>query len=85
MTYIKTPVKAEMSYLSPNVNNNGVEIHKVAAIHLEEAAKHHYDAARHIEKGNYEKALDSTVKANEQQVLANVAHREVSKHHGLKI
>ena len=46
------------------------------ATHLETAAKHHLDAAKHNEADNHEKAALSTVKAQGHFVLANEAQRE---------
>jgi hypothetical protein len=64
-------------------NNKGIENHKSAAIHHQEAAKHHLEAINHHEKGNHEKAAQSTIRANGHSSLANDHQKEDAKHHAI--
>lgn len=57
-------------------NQKGIENHKRAASHLQEAAKHH-------ENGDEEKAAHSTLKAQGYHSLATEAQREDVRHHAL--
>lgn len=58
-----------------------VEYHQRAAKHIEAAAKHHLDAARHCEAGNLQKASRSVFLATIHINLAVKTHREVTKKH----
>lgn len=72
---MKTP---EPITKSQNVGNpkeemqKGIENHKLAASHFEEAAKYHLEAAKYQESGQREKADESSAKAREH---SNLAHR----------
>ncbi len=61
-----------------------IENHKKAAMHLEEAAKSHHEAAKHQEEGNLDKAASCTVKAHGHSTLAAEAQREVLKSQAVK-
>ena len=76
--------KTEKATATPTEIQKGIENHKKAAKHLEEAAKNHHDAAKHHEAGNHEKAAQSTVKAQGQVTLATEAQREDVKNHALQ-
>ena len=78
-----TPIKAEQTNITPADNQKGIENHKKAAVHLEEAAKNHLDAAKHHENGDHDKAAQSTVKAHGHAKLANDAQQEDIKQHAL--
>lgn len=79
---IATP-KTDRSHLSTNESEKDIANHKKAAEHLKKAAEHHLDAARHHEKGNHEKASESTVKAHGHSHMANECQKEDTKHHAL--
>ena len=57
------------------------ESHKITASHLQEAAKHHNDAAQHFENGNHEKAAHSTLKAKGYTKMAKHAQKGVLNYH----
>lgn len=61
-----------------------VESHKKTAGHLESAAKHHIEAAKHQEEGNHEKAAKSIVTAHGHTNLAVEKQKENLKNHALK-
>ncbi|CDF78169.1 hypothetical protein BN863_4570 [Formosa agariphila KMM 3901] len=56
--------------------------HRNAAAHLLTAAKYHFEAAIHHEKGNYEKAEISTIAAHNQVTLSNETQK-LSKQHAI--
>lgn len=68
---------------SSDVNQKAFESYKKAAKHLENAAKYHHEAAKHHLAGNYEKALENSLKAKELYSFANDHQREVSIYHAL--
>ena len=47
------------------IANDKINMHKQAAMHLESAAKHHLEAARHYEEGKTEEAIRCNTKAEE--------------------
>jgi len=69
--------------------NEGVERHKEASTYFELAAKHHIEAARNYEEGNYEKAAHHALSARGYQLggemAANNAAEYHSKEHGIKL
>jgi hypothetical protein len=75
-TLLKDPNKETI--VSPAINQQGIENHK-------KAAEHHLDAAKHYEPGNHDKAANSTVKAGDQNILANEALKKDAKEHAMKI
>jgi hypothetical protein len=58
-----------------------IENNKDAAMHLEEAAKNHIEAAKYHEEGNHDKAYQSTIKAHGHTTLAIEAQKKILKHH----
>ena len=66
--------KKERSTILTAENEKGIENHRQAAEHLEEAAQHY-------EEGNHEKAFERTVKAQGHHYLAGEHQREVVKQH----
>ncbi len=58
-----------------------IQSHKKAALHLEEAAKNHHEAAKFHDEGNHEKGHYSTIKAQGHTILASEAQRELLKNH----
>lgn len=94
MKNLSTPTKREESRNSFNQkrrvkelsfdNQKGIENHREAAKHHQEAAKYHLDAAKYHEAGNYEKACESTVKAQGHNCLANDYAKKDLKYHALE-
>lgn len=60
---------------------NLVENHRMAAKHLEEAAKQHHEAAKHHEAGNHDKAHHCTIKAHGHTAHAVEVQKEILKSH----
>lgn len=83
MSTVTTPVKKDQSNGSSHEVKNGVDNHKMAAMHHEEAAKNHHDAAKHHDDGNHEMAAHSTVIANGHSTIAHEAQKEDAKQHAL--
>lgn len=46
-------------------HQKNIDWHKTAATHSQEAAKHHTEAAGHLQGGNHAKAKESADKAND--------------------
>ena len=76
----KTPTKAIAKQANSATAIQGIENHKKAALHLQEAAKYHLEAADHYTNGNTEHALNSTIMAHGHQSLAKDAQRLAAKH-----
>lgn len=61
-------------------NNNSIEdvikVHKAAAYNLVSAAKNHFEAVKHYEAGEFEKALEFSNKAQEFTIRANDCQKE---------
>jgi hypothetical protein len=83
---LNTPTIAAKSPLNvtPEQTKKRVENHKTSALHLEESAKHHLEAAKHIEAGNQEKSASSTLSAHGHHIIANDLHKEELKNHAVK-
>ena len=81
MTTIANPLKTEETPQATTKNQLGIDNHKKSAMNLEAAAKCHYEAIKHYEVGNTEKACLSTVQAQGHSTLAGEAQREVLKSH----
>ncbi len=79
-----SPIKKDELKNSPFDNQKGIENHREAAKHYQEAAKHHLEAAKYHEAGNYEKACESTLKAQGHNCLANDYAKKDLKHHALE-
>jgi hypothetical protein len=71
--------------IPPTENQKGIDNHKKAARHFEEAAKSHLEAAKHHENGNHGKAAKSTIEAHGHSNLANEAQKEDVKQHASKV
>jgi len=80
-TTTQSETKVSPIAATPEVNAKAVATHKEAAKHHEAAAKHHQDAAQHHEKGNHDKASESTLKAHGHHVLADEALKAHAKQH----
>ena len=69
--------------------NEGAEHHTDAAAYFELAAKHHIEAAKSYEEGNYEKAAHHAISARGCQlsgeIAANIAAEYHCKEHGIKL
>ena len=59
-----SPVSTKKKIATDVENKKGVENHKNAIIQLEEAIKHHREAAKQLEMMNNDQARISTMKAN---------------------
>ena len=57
-------------------NRNEMENHKNTASHLLAAATHHFKAANYLKKGDYEKASESAMLAQEYLNLAGQCKRD---------
>lgn len=84
MSNTPTVTAKSPAILTPEQSKKRVENHKTTATHLEESAKHHLDAAKHVEEGNHEKAANSILAANAHQIIANDKHKEELKNHAIK-
>ncbi len=78
-----TTTKAENKALSPAELQKNIECHKTTSAHLQEAAKHHLEAAKHHEKGEHEKAAQSTIVALGHVHIATESQKEDVKHHAV--
>lgn len=76
--------EGERESIPNDINQKGIENHKLAANHLQLAAKNHLRAAKHYEEGNHEKAAQSTVLALGHTNLANKAQMKEVKQHTRK-
>jgi uncharacterized protein Yka (UPF0111/DUF47 family) len=65
-----------MSIKADNTNSQS-ENHKKTAGHLIAAAAHHFKAANHLNNGNYEKASEHALLAQEYLNLASETKREI--------
>ena len=84
MSNTPTVTAKSPAILTPEQTKKRVENHKLTATHLEESAKHHLDAAKHVEAGNPEKAAHSILAANAHQLIANDTRKEELKNHAVK-
>jgi hypothetical protein len=84
MKNLSTTNKTELVNNSSDVILQGIENHKLAAKHYQEAANHHLDAAKHREAGNHEEAWASMVKAHGHSSIAKEASKEDVKNHRIK-
>jgi hypothetical protein len=73
-----------ISHLKIVIMKNIIENHNKAAMHCEEAAKLHLDAAKSHSDGNHEKAHDSTIKACGHTSHVVDAQNDISKQHCVK-
>jgi len=78
---MSTTTQADHKTLSPAELQKNIECHKTASTHLEAASKHHMEAAKHHEKGEHEKAAQSTIVAQGHVQLAKKQQEEDLKHH----
>jgi len=64
----------------PKTNSNqrikGIEAHHKISQHLEQASKDHLTAAKYLEAGNEELAMQNTLKAQAHLIYANELQRE---------
>ncbi|MDI9340941.1 MAG: hypothetical protein QM534_10270 [Sediminibacterium sp.] len=66
-----------------NEEAKNVANHRKTAAHLEIAARHHLEAAKHHEDGQLEKASQATLKALGHTAIANDIQRTDAKYHAL--
>ena len=83
MTNQETAKTATKTNLSTTNIQKGIESHRKTAMHLEEAARNHHEAAKQHEAGNHEQAFHNTIKAQGHLALAQDTMREDFKQHAL--
>jgi hypothetical protein len=84
MENLRSTTKKELMNNSSELIQQGIENHKHAAKHYQEAANSHLEAAKHREAGNHEQAWASMVKAHGHSSLANEAAKEDIKNHTIR-
>ncbi len=73
--------KTEGTKVTSEETQKRITAHKQTATHLQAAAQHHLDAAKHQESNSKENATKSNVSAQEKLTLANEAQKEHTKHY----
>lgn len=74
--------KIKSQPFNPNAENlKEIKNHRIAATHLEAAARSHFEAATYHEEGSHEKAAHSTITAIGHVNLAKKAQKaNITKH-----
>ena len=83
MTTMPITANGEHKNVSQADKQKGIDNHKMAARHHQDAANSHLEAAKHHEDGNYEKAAQSTIVAQDHHSKAHEAQKEVVKQHAV--
>ena len=73
---MSTEVKNATPKTATTESQKGIDNHKKAAMHLEQAAKHHHEAAKLLLEGNDEKACGCVAKAQGHSILAKKAQKK---------
>ena len=72
----------EFNYSTMTIlKNEGAEHHKEAATWFELAAKHHIEAAKYHEEGNYEEAAHHAIAARGNQLKGEQASDRAAEYH----
>jgi hypothetical protein len=72
---------ANIEKINPEENKKWIYSHKKAAVHLQRAATHHLDAAKHFEAGNYEEGSSCSIEAHKELLLAQEASKQTTFQH----
>ncbi len=72
-------MSTEVKHAAPKTaseKQQGIDNHKKAAMHLEQAAKHHHEAAKLLAEGHDDKACGCGAKADGHSILAKKAQKK---------